>query len=604
MLVLAACLASHQPTDPHPMGPGTETGNPGVLRDAAGMPLAGVSIRVWAAPDTSLNSQGVPKAYRLYDSTVSDSSGRFRFQRPANRGAVLEAIAPPLDLGLTSPAVDSGTASVQDIRLIPLGNLQGTVTRGGPWPLEGVEADEGILVQLLEINRFLTTPDDGSFRFAQVPAGSYTLAAYALDGHFSPLFLGGVEVKGGKVDSLDTLTLAWSPQGQPPPVLDVVAEWDSAALTVQVSWRPLALTDLAGFVVGQWDGRETFLPLDTVPADIHAAALASSSFIRGSDSLKVAVRALDSAGNLGLLPIRPAVVSLPTTPVAGPSTWVSGQILDQSGIPARQARVLIHALPIGDTGRAYLADSARFLFAESCDSLGRFRIRVPALRVVLEGMTSSPSDGKALTAAFLATGDSLELGKIPLRPTGGISGTISRGGICVACQLKEDGFLLAWSLAGPYTAVTNSQGRFELSDLPIGKHSVVLYGTPEGWFQPKVLENIEVIAGQITDIGVDTLIYDSTKPPPAPSWTLARWDSLTHTVTLGWQARTQVSARLVRREGIPPVPVLAWQVAATQAEFQIKLDTLSPGTWFDFTLEGMNPQGAVSQRIVTPLWRR
>lgn len=613
-LALSACFLSEKPgSDLH--GPSTETGNPGLLLDEKGQALPKVALRFWQAPESSMTASGQPKAYRLVHEDSSDARGRFVIPDFGGHAGIIEALDNRNQLGRMIPAPVKGDTAKLRIILDTLGALSGVATRGGPWPGLGYEGDAGILIQLIETNRFILTAADGRFTFSQVPPGKYTLAAYALDGHFAPLFLREIEIPSGQSLGLDTLHLTWSPAVAPPPVLGVQAKWDSVTQSVTVSWLPLALEDLAAYVIWSRGADSIWRSLDTVAAPQNTVSLLVTKDAQGP--MSYAVTALDQAGNAGPFPSQPnAVIVRPssnTPSLPKDQVLVQGRVL-RGEVGVALATVRFFWLPTSardsmpGASRLSLADSARFLDSALTDASGVYRLRLPRIPLIIEARIG---ESKALANASPQgnTSDTLAIPDLTPLPTAVVTGTLSRGGICVACELKQDGFLLIWSKQGPYVTATDAQGRFQLRGLPAGKHDLVFYGTPEGWFYPS-FHSLVLKSGDSISLGTVTLAYDSTKPPPAPTLMQSQYDSALGRVRLRGQISYQSVGRtqwvLYRREGLPP-RIVATQTKPAESysfDFEMDVDSVLPGVWFDFALGLVEKDNRSSQFILSPTWRR
>jgi hypothetical protein len=135
----------------------------GTVLSDAGLPIAGVTVRLQGALDTS---------------TVTDSSGAYRFAVPAGAAQVsivADSVPTGYELGsLTtrSQHVAVGTPAVVDFQLAAQRSLQGVLRSAGG----------ALTATAVEVNRSVETDAEGRFLLRGLPAGTLTLIARSARG--------------------------------------------------------------------------------------------------------------------------------------------------------------------------------------------------------------------------------------------------------------------------------------------------------------------------------------------------------------------------------------------------------------------------------------
>jgi RNA polymerase sigma-70 factor (ECF subfamily) len=396
-----------------------------VVRAADGAPVAGAWITI--TPNERGPERGAPAA------AVSDADGRFRIAGvTAGRnllGVVAGDAVTPRPLELVTVAGESVDDLV--VRVETAARLRGRVLAGGR-PVAG--AGVGVAVGHVAVGGFLAvTGDDGGFELAQVPPGEVALyveghevtaprglrlapgeardvivEVAALGTVTGRVLAGGTPVAGARVDCSERETGAdgrYSCTGVPPgPLLLFASTADGRWGQALAQGKPpvlargetrevdIALTygaAICGTVVDQagravaWAQVEVMLDggHDFGAGQSDAEGRFCARWLQGGGAYRVAVLAGGSAGQR----YQPAGAPWPLVAVPGPDSVVegvtltvrderlaiAGRVVDPSGAPVADARVLADAI---DTAGPASFRSYRVMAGATTDASGAFRI--------------------------------------------------------------------------------------------------------------------------------------------------------------------------------------------------------------------------------------
>ena len=307
VLLAAGTVALHLFCSPAPVsGPSTEQGNPQIVAVVIdkSKPVAGATVsacRLASYTDTLQAPSGATAAAAGY----TDAKGRCTFDSLPAGTYSIEAIDPKTGRRACSSGIvinesDSGNRTDTLTLALP-GTITGVVSRGG---VPGVVASQNsnlrdaaimVIIQEIEVAPRLTA-QNGSYSFASLPPGTYTILYYATDGFFSAKR--SVTVIAGDTVPVDTVILRPVPRLLPPKRFKLSYDTNSAGngayTIVRLSWEKLAFDSLRFYEVeridlaGPFDA--VFTTGDTVLTDTIRA-------IPVGTALNYVIRSVDRAFN-------------------------------------------------------------------------------------------------------------------------------------------------------------------------------------------------------------------------------------------------------------------------------------------------------------------
>ncbi len=296
-------------------GPSTESGNPIVLGKVVSSdskPVGYADIYIYRSPNATDGSIAV-FGTNLIATTKADINGTFAIKDKLASGSYnIEAQDSATNhSGLKSiiiPANYKENIDIDTIRVNNPGIIQGVVTRGGVLGSQtNSKLEDGfIYVKLLELDKDYVTQLDGTYRFVNIPSGTYTLAFQAADG-FLTAFHDSVDVKPGNTVTLDTLILERG-SGLPARPLGFDANFDTTQGVVFLSWESVILDSLEGYIVERRNVKhlrgDLFFTKDTTYQDTV------SDFASGT-VLHYLVRTLNGLGLTESTSAGPISISIP-----------------------------------------------------------------------------------------------------------------------------------------------------------------------------------------------------------------------------------------------------------------------------------------------------
>jgi hypothetical protein len=297
-------------------GPSTEQGNPqivAIVLDGANRPVQGAAVVVYAAADNADSTQQPSSAAKVAASTT-DALGKCAFDSLApgtysitatDNDSAHSASATDIVISLTHPPQPEFSDTLV---LAAPGSLNGVVTRGGvPGTINNANLRDGFIqVKIGEIDRFTVTGPSGSYSFANIPAGSYTLYYYATDGFYSAR-RERIIAHPGRDTLIDTVTLSPVPRLIPPTGFKAV--YDTVQGIVRLQWHKVNYPDLRWYEAERIDPSGPFDTVFTVTDTTFADSLKS---IPAGTTLYYVVRSVDTAfnrsqnaGGVGIITRRP-----------------------------------------------------------------------------------------------------------------------------------------------------------------------------------------------------------------------------------------------------------------------------------------------------------
>lgn len=195
---------------------------------------------------------------------------------------------------------------------------------------------------------------------------------------------------------------------------------------------------------------------------------------------------------------------LPRDGVSQTIPFITGQLVDGAGQPVEGAAVRAYVAPYRIEG---LSTEPMAAVETTTDAQGAFKLASPPLGSV--AVEASGHGQKALrTGVTIKSGATVELGTLALQPTGRIAGRVtSSTGVSL---LGTDVFIPGTD----YLAKTAADGTYLIQDVPVGTYQLAAV-RPN--FQPRVLEGIQVAAGQATsapdlELSLDAPVLTSLTP--------------------------------------------------------------------------------------------
>lgn len=301
-----------------------------------------------------------------------------------------------------------------------------------------------------------TTAPDGTFAFAQVPAGG----GYELRGAragFAPIELTSIDLAPEQAADVGTLWLAV-------PV-------DMHVLVLDWTGQPIEGADASAFAVGaqrsgdddEWSDeareRRTLSLISTPKATKTAKTDASGKAVLAGlmpgayrAEARAAGRASASRYPVTLAPEAPTV---PVRLILGPGHPLGGTVTDEKGAPVAKARVIVAR------GQEWVPGLDKWVADTEAD--GKYRVEgLPAGPVTIYLLRA----GMPLLQVGYAGIPDTDRFDIRLRPGGTIRGTVTgedgkpvEGAEVIAAMQNN------WS---PVSAKTTAEGKYELKDLPAG----------------------------------------------------------------------------------------------------------------------------------------
>lgn len=205
------------------------------------------------------------------DSVVTDSLGRYVFDSLAAGEYNLQGSYEGGSLVVLIPKVrfagGDALVEVPTDTLRPPGKITGRV-------LLQDEDNGGVLCYVPGTSYLAVTDDSGDFVLTSIPQGTYALA-YRKEG-WKPAKDSLIAVESGKNTQLPIRKMEADPAFPPPSPRDLRITYDTVTGIAALRWSPVAVSDLAGYVVFRNPGT------GTVPERISPELLADSAF---SDSL-------------------------------------------------------------------------------------------------------------------------------------------------------------------------------------------------------------------------------------------------------------------------------------------------------------------------------
>jgi hypothetical protein len=542
------CLFDEPPAE----GPSTETGNPnlrGTLHDADGHPAAG-TVKLFRLAATADPDSALLKPPILIGAFAVQADGKYRFDslppavyalEAADTGARAYSLAPRLALATAKDTL------VRTLTLKPPARITGQVTRGPNALPEGVDGNAGILVRLGGADRFAVTDPTGNFALENVPEGAYRIAFAATDGHYEPAFTDTLHVASRETYALPVRELAWSRFQDPPAPAGLAAAVDSASGTVRLSWRAVKLANFDHYEIARIDsldsaGNAVFTTRDTAFTDTVKALPSGRALVYRI----VAVNALGNRSPAGGAQERRAVVP-PQRATGSGNGYLAGVVLRESA-PAAGITVGLYEIPAAPGSPdtlplpAVLIDSA----VTGGDGFYRFRkLPTDTLPNTLHRYTVIASQGTgaagiaALKTGLAARADSALLDSLTPLQTGSIEGRASRDSLWVSAPFKGDENIPVSVAGAPYATLTSFSGMdasgapFSLTGIPPGRHKVVVYAVPIGYFLPDTVE-VTVSPGAVTSLPATFKARYNPNAPPPKIATLAISSASRATVALTW----------------------------------------------------------------------
>ncbi len=442
----------------------------GVVVDGGGRPVPAADVRV-------VTRGHVP--WRARRQAFTDDGGRFAMSGLPRRGVQLVAWHPQ---GASAIAdVDLAAAREREVRLVldvtgaiegavvdragePVGDAQvmaepvwsgGTADRAA-WHVRGVQE--------------LVSDAGGRFRFVGLPPGEYDVR---------------VAPPTAREDGMWQRTSARARPGGPPVRLVLAAD---GGVTGKVAFADGRAP--AAFTIAVNGGPATAFAGDdgafavTTPAGAVALEVAGPGLVARRVSLEVADGARTDAGTI----------------TVDPGRSVSGRVLDERGAPVEGATVAAGTLLSGGGAELYIPTESVGARSATTDADGRYLLAgFPPTPLTL--VAGKDGVGRAASVAVARGADSAVVDLV-LQATGGVDGTVTRGG-----QPLADTVVIANPLGAPssnFFVVTGPDGSFAFDALTAGDYFLypMLGG---GGNRPKdmALHTVTVTAGRRARIALD-----------------------------------------------------------------------------------------------------
>ncbi len=443
----------------------------GVVQAADGTPVAAADVRVLGAGTVH---------WRMRRQAFTDGDGRFRIAGLPRRTMELVAqhdrgasAITTLDLAATREhavtltlavtgaiagrVVDRAGEPVGDAQVLAEPVWSGNVGEREAWQVRGLQ-------QVL-------TDQGGAFRFAGLPDGAYRLRATRPGASEAAIWL-GAEVAARTGDAAVTITVVADGR-----ITGKVALADGAVprvFTVSVG---------AGHAV-PFASRDGAFAVPA-PAGVHTLSIEGPGFAPTRRRDVVVEEAADA--DQGTITVE-----------AGRA--VSGRVLDAAGAPVAGAQVAAGRLLTGGGVELFIDSESLAAQTTETDADGRFVIAGlgPHPLTVLAGRADV---GRSASVSVPRGRDSVVLDLV-LEPTGGLDGTITRGG-----QPLADTVVIANPIAAAssnFFVVTGPDGSFALDALAAGTY-IVYPMVGGGGNRPKdmYVSRVDVVAGERARVTID-----------------------------------------------------------------------------------------------------
>lgn len=286
----------------------------GVLVDPGGVPAAGA--RVLAQLAESVPGQA-SVAGDIYDTAYTDAAGRYAFaDLPArrynlvgdHRSGSLVVLIPGIDYANSPRRLEVG----MDTLRAP-GAIEGRLTFSGSGEID-------VRCDIPGTSFRSVTDDSGRFTLRGVPQGRYSVR-YAKSG-FLVATDSGIAVVSGYTTSIGDKAMAFDPALPPPSLKAATAAYQAADGKVRVSWPPVPVSDLQGYVVYRDDPdlqapKQLGIVTDTVFLDsLFPLTDSEQTFV-------YRVKAIDLEANLSLNYSPPSAVVAPVDTFGIRANWLS-----------------------------------------------------------------------------------------------------------------------------------------------------------------------------------------------------------------------------------------------------------------------------------------
>ncbi len=442
----------------------------GVVTDGAGQPVGAADVRVVTRGHVD---------WRPRRQAFTDNDGRFTIAGLPRRAVEVVAWHPSGASAIT--AADLVTKRDHDVTLVldvtgaiagavvdaagePVGDAQviaepvwsgGTADRSA-WQVRGVQQ--------------AVTDAGGQFRFAGLPAGSYSVRAARPAAAEHALWQGkGMTAK----------------PGDPPLTLVLAADGGVTGKVAFADGKPPALftVEVGGGHAVPVASKDGSFSADA-PAGTVSVRIAGPGFVprRADATVEDGKRA-----DLGTITVE-----------AGRS--VSGVVLDADGAPVAGARVAAGALLTGGGGELYIEDESINARSTETDVDGRYLLTGfgPHALTVVGGKDGA---GRSSSVA-VARGPDSAVVDLVLQPVGGVDGKVTRAG-----QPLTDTVVIAnpiGATSSNFFVVTGPDGSFAFDALTAGQYFVYpMLGGGGGRPKDMVMRTLEVTAGKRTAVTID-----------------------------------------------------------------------------------------------------
>lgn len=499
---------------------------------SAAVQLAGIAVNVLGAGDALTDGEG-----RWQVEGVAPGTYTIQFRNPGYEDSFLTGVIVALNDG-------DQVVAVPEVRLaVARGEIAGRVTLEG----EADGAYAGIAVTLSNQAGAVFTDASGSFHFSGVPEGSYGLAASRLgyrDSSPQP-----VAVVRDQTTTVPTLQLAAN-DGALAGVVLVLGAADSAGVTVRARGTTLAGSRLEKTLTTPADGSYSLaVPAGTYNVSYELASyatattaaavspgasvtLASVSLQRDTGSVAGTATLegkADSSGIQVALTPPPTAANPSPSPAAAAVTDASGtwrvdgvpvgpyavSFKKQPGYASQSAQVTVvsHAVvtvdPVVLSATPGIVQGKALLEGRAAGALDGTTVRIEGTTL----STATLADGRytingagagAAVVVFERTGYDSQRAQVVVAPGEtltlfDVTLAVARGGVRGRFTLQgaasSAGVVVSTSGA---TAVTDADGAFALSGLPVGTYALTARQDPD--WQPQTVSGVTVTAGASAEL--------------------------------------------------------------------------------------------------------
>ncbi|HSK22153.1 MAG TPA: carboxypeptidase regulatory-like domain-containing protein [Egicoccus sp.] len=414
----------------------------GRVVDGAGEPVAGVAV--------ALSGAGTAPA------AVTDTDGRYRFTGRTQFGAYTVAITVPTGFAAGGPVnrtvnLAAGSSATADFRILEEASVSGQVLDGSGAPVAGVTVTVGG-----PSSATLTTDGQGRYRLAnRTQFGAYSVVITVPTGFAA----GGaitrtVNLAEGSSATADFRLIETAA------VAGQVTDATGAGLSgVQVA--------LSGGVTVATDGQGRYRFANLTPGSFTVTVTVPTGFAAGGVTARTVNLASGSSASADFT--LAAVAS------------IAGQVLDAAGAPVAGVTV---SLSGAGTGTTQTDASGNYRFANR-SQFGRYDVTItvptgftangPTARIV------NLASGQAATASFALT------------QTGTISGQVVDNTLT-----GVSGVEVALDAGTP--VLTDAEGRYRFTGLPVGESRVVTVTVPDGFEAVDDANTATTTVGDIFDV--------------------------------------------------------------------------------------------------------